>query len=308
MQVEEELSRQAAGRDTFLSIGVFDGVHLGHRHLLGHLKQRAETLSLTPGVVTFSRHPRSILQPESQVASLTSLAERLRLLREAGIELVVCLDFTSELAELEAEEFLALLQRQLRMKGLITGPDFALGRGRRGDVATLERLSRRMGFFLETVSPLWTNGVVVSSTAIRHALSRGEVGTVRQLLGRAYCLSGQVVSGEERGRTLSFPTANLAVPADLVLPADGVYATLTHRSQLALPSVTNIGVRPTFGSGERTVEVFLLDFQGELYGEVLVVELVERLREEKRFDTPEMLMNQIAEDVQRTRQILALKI
>ena len=305
MQVEEELARYRVERDTLLSIGVFDGVHLGHRHLLGHLRDRAAELRLVPGVVTFSTHPRQVLHPESGVTYLTPLEERLELLRATGMEVVVTLPFTVELASLEAAAFLFLLQHHLHLKGLVIGPDFALGRGRQGDAARLEALSRELGFTLEQVPPVTVNGEVVSSTAIRHALGRGEVERVSRFLGRPFTLSGQVVTGAERGRSLGFPTANLALPPQQALPADGVYVTRARVAGRTLDSVTNIGLRPTFNTGERTVEVFLLDFEGDLYGQHLTIELVARLREERRFDSPAQLVSQMEQDVAQARRLLA---
>lgn len=305
MPIENELARHRVERDTVLSIGVFDGVHLGHRHLLAHLRDRARASELMPGVVTFSTHPRQVLNPETVITYLTPLEERLELLRAAGMELVVTLPFTPELSNLEAAQFLSLLQRHLRMQGLVVGPDFALGRGREGDTSRLETLSRIMGFFVEQVPQATVNGDVVSSTAIRTALREGEVERVSRLLGRPCTLSGGVVVGAERGRTLGFPTANLALPPHQALPADGVYATRARVGDRSLPSVTNIGVRPTFNATDRTVEVFLIDFNGDIYGQQLTIELVARLREEKRFDSPAQLIAQMERDVAQARQLLA---
>lgn len=305
MPIAEELARYHVERDTVLSIGVFDGVHLGHRHLLGHLRGRALASGLTPGVVTFSTHPRQVLNPQTSITYLTPLEERLELLRAAGMEAVVTLPFTPELSNLEAVQFLLLLQRHLRMRGLVIGPDFALGRGREGDASRLEALSRTIGFFVEQVPQATINGDVVSSTAIRTALRQGEVDRVSRLLGRPFTLSGQVVSGAERGRTLGFPTANLSLPPHQALPADGVYATRARLAGRSVDSVTNIGIRPTFNATDRTVEVFLLDFDGNLYGERLTIELVARLREEKRFDSPAQLIAQMEKDVAQARGLLA---
>lgn len=305
MPIAEELARYHVERDTVLSIGVFDGVHLGHRHLLGHLRGRALASGLAPGVVTFSTHPRQVLNPQASITYLTPLEERLELLRAAGMEAVVTLPFTPEMSNLEAVQFLLLLQRHLRMRGLVIGPDFALGRGREGDASRLEALSRTIGFFVEQVPQATINGDVVSSTAIRTALRQGEVDRVSRLLGRPFTLSGQVVSGAERGRTLGFPTANLSLPPHQALPADGVYATRARVAGRSVDSVTNIGIRPTFNATDRTVEVFLLDFDGNLYGERLTIELVARLREEKRFDSPAQLIAQMEKDVAQARGLLA---
>lgn len=305
MGIEDELKGHAVERDTMLSIGVFDGVHLGHRHLLGHLRERAQSLSLLPGVITFSQHPRQMLQPQRKVSWLTPLEQRLELLRGLGMEVVVTLTFTPPVAALSARDFLSLLQQHLRMKGIVIGPDFALGRGREGNAPRLREFAQEMGFALESVGPIRINGEVVSSTAIRQALARGEVAKVNRFLGRPFTLMGKVVHGEERGRVLGFPTANIAVPPQQALPAYGVYATRALVRQGAYPSVTNIGVRPTFGSGPKTIEVFLLDFQDNLYGENMTLALVERLREERRFTDPAQLAAQIEQDIARARSMLS---
>ncbi len=307
MLIEEELAQYRVERDTLLSIGVFDGVHLGHRHLLGRLRERARDEGLMPGVVTFSSHPRHTLHPDSSITYLTPLEERLELLRAAGMGVVAAISFSPELAALEAKDFVSLLQRHLRLRGLVIGPDFALGRGRQGDAARLEALSRPMGFFMERVPQVTVNGDAVSSTAIRTALNQGEVERVGRLLGRPFSLSGEVVAGAERGRSLGFPTANLSLPPLQALPADGVYATRALLGGDPLSSVTNIGLRPTFNTGQRTVEVFLLDFKGDLYGQRLTIELVAHLRGEKRFDSPAQLVAQMEQDVAQARRLLAIE-
>ncbi len=307
MLIEEELAQYRVERDTLLSIGVFDGVHLGHRHLLGRLRERARDEGLMPGVVTFSNHPRQTLHTGDAITYLTPLEERLGLLRAAGMEVVAAISFNPELAALEAKDFISRLQHHLRLRGLVIGPDFALGRGRKGDASHLEALSQPMGFFLERVPQVAANGDAVSSTAIRTALGRGEVERVGRLLGRPFTLSGQVVAGAERGRSLGFPTANLSLPSLQALPADGVYATRALLGGEPLPSVTNIGVRPTFNTGERTVEVFLLDFTGNLYDQRLTIELVAHLRGEKRFDSPAQLVAQMEQDVESARRLLTIE-
>ncbi|MDP6510329.1 MAG: bifunctional riboflavin kinase/FAD synthetase [Dehalococcoidia bacterium] len=307
MLIEEELTRYREERDTLLSIGVFDGVHLGHRHLLGHLRDQALAAGLMPGVVTFVHHPRQVLYPESGVTYLMPIEERLELLRDVGMEVVAAVSFTQELSSLDAGQFLSLLQRYLRLKGLVIGPDFALGRGRGGDAAHLSALSQSMGLSLERVPQAAINGDVVSSTAIRTALGKGDVDLVSRLLGRNFSLSGQVVGGEERGRILGFPTANISFPPNQALPADGVYATSAIVGGRPHSSVTNIGIRPTFNTGQRTVETFLLDFKGDLYGQVLTIKLVARLREEKRFESVSQLVAQMERDILLARSLLTVE-
>lgn len=304
MRVAEELAVFAPERNTLLTIGVFDGVHVGHQHLIGQLRKQAEERGFIGGVVTFRQHPQTVLNPQFGVSYLTTLEKRTKLIRNLGIELVVALSFTPELSQLPAREFILLLKEHLKMRGLVVGPDFALGRGREGDAAYLRNLGLEAGFTVDVVRPFKRNDETVSSTAIRNALARGDVAKVTEFLGRNFALSGPVVRGVERGRTLGFPTANLAVNSNQALPADGVYATRVYVGGSAHKAVVNIGQRPTFDEKDRTVEVYLLDFKGDLYGEEIKVELVERLRAERKFDSADELKAQIGKDVERARAIL----
>jgi len=193
MLIEKELAETAPQRETALAIGVFDGVHLGHQHLIEKLKQKATSENLLSGVVTFRNHPRLVLSPETNLTYLTSLSERIRLLRSLGVELIVTVSFTPELAQLRAREFVALLGRYLKMHTLVIGPDFALGRGREGNVPNLQALGEELNFSVDVVPPRVWQGEVVSSTAIRQALTQGDMGKASELLGRRFRLAGQVV-------------------------------------------------------------------------------------------------------------------
>ncbi|RLC93331.1 MAG: hypothetical protein DRI40_08885 [Chloroflexi bacterium] len=304
MQIEDELASFAPERDTVLTVGVFDGVHQGHQQLIEYVKRQALAGDYIPGVVTFRNHPLEVLSPQTRLLRLTRLEERISLLRQLGVELVVALSFTPELSQLSAREFVTLLQKHLRMRGLVVGPDFALGRDRQGDLYNLRILGKEFGFWVEAIPPMLMNGEVVSSTSIRHALTRGDVSKVRRFLGRPHALSGTVGRGAERGRQLGFPTANLEVNSSQAVPSDGVYVTKAHLGNHVYPSVTNIGTRPTFGGGERIIEVYLVGFEGDLYERPLRLELIERLRPEKRFSSPEELQAQIGRDVEQAMSIL----
>ena len=306
MQVEEELARLSPHRDMLLTIGVFDGVHLGHQYLLSRLTEQARAQKLLSGVVTFRPHPQEVVAG-TKLPLLTDLEERSRLLQGQGVDAVITLSFTAELAQLSARHFVSLLLRHLRMRGLVIGPDFALGRGREGNIDTLRQLGREMNFSVTVVSPFTINGDVVSSTAIRQALAGGDIATVVRLTGRPYRLQGRVVAGAGRGIGLGFPTANLDLDQGRALPVDGVYASWAYVQGNAHPSLTNIGSCPTFGGGKRAIEVYLLDYRGDLYGGDLAIEIVERLRDEVKFSSAEELKRQIAEDVERGRVILATR-
>jgi len=302
--VEEELAGLSPSKDTMLTIGVFDGVHLGHKYLLSQLKERARQEDCLSGVITFRRHPQAVLSPQTRLPCLTDLTQRKKLLKDEGIDTIVTLSFTREMAQLSPRQFVGLLKKYLRVRGLVIGPDFALGQNREGDATVLRALGKDVGFSVTVVPPVLINGEVVSSTAIRNALAEGDVRKVNNLIGRPFSLRGRVVAGAGRGRELGFPTANLDVDRQQALPPDGVYAARAHVDNKAYHSVINIGRRPTFGGNERAVEVYILDYHGELYGRRLEIDIIERLRREERFDTAEELRKQMAEDVKHGKIIL----
>jgi riboflavin kinase/FMN adenylyltransferase len=239
---------------------------------------------------------------------LSSVAERLELLRNAGVSVVVPLTFTPEFSRRSPEEFVTLLATQLRMKGLVLGPDSGLGRDREGTATSLARLGEKLGFTVASVPPYVVEGQLVSSTAIRHALASGNIAQATLMLGRPYRLTGIVHSTSKRGSTLGFPTANLPASPWRALPADGVYATIANVSKRRFASVTNVGHRPTFGDTERIVETHILDFNGSLYDSALSVDFVDRLRDEVSFRNSNELVQQIERDVDATRQILGAAI
>ncbi|MFO8010446.1 MAG: bifunctional riboflavin kinase/FAD synthetase [Dehalococcoidia bacterium] len=303
MSVLEELNATKLKGETALTIGVFDGIHPGHQHLINTLKAKADEVGLFSGVVTFGWHPKALLDPKTELPYLTSLEERIRLIKNLGIDHVVVLSFTSELADLSAEEFVQLLSQHLNMRALVIGPDFALGRGREGAIDVLRELGEKYDFSVDVVSPLKVGDKMVSSTAIREALARGEIRNVTQLLGRRFKLTGKVVHGDHRGgKLLGFPTTNLSVMRNQALPADGTYITLAHVGDKTYRAVTNIGMRPTFGPGERTIETHILDFDNNLYDQELSIELVKRIRGEMKFGSLDELKAQISSDVTLARE------
>jgi riboflavin kinase/FMN adenylyltransferase len=304
MSVEAELARFSPDKDMLLTIGVFDGIHLGHKHLISQLIAQARQQDLLSGVVTFRQHPQEVLQPQTKLPFLTDLTERNNLLKAEGVTVIVPLTFTAESAQLSARQFVSLLKKYLRMRGLVIGPDFALGRNREGNADTLCTLGKEMDFTVTVVPPVMINGEIVSSTAIRKTLADGDMKKVRSLAGRPFSLHGKVVTGAGRGIALGFPTANLDVVPDQAVPADGVYATWAYIDGKTYPSMTNIGQNPTFNDRKRAAEVYVVDYQSDLYGHELKIDFVERLRDEKKFDTVAELKKQIAEDVERGKAIL----
>lgn len=302
----EEMRRFAPSRGTALTIGNFDGVHLGHQHLVRFLVERAAATGLQPGAVTLYPDPVRVLRPQEPMQYLTSLEERLELLRELGLVLVVPLTFTSELAETAPRVFVSVLREELDLRLLIMGPDNAFGRNREGLPDSMTQIGTELGFEVAVMpAPLSTEQVTVSSTAIRKALADGDLPAVEALLGRRYSLRGPVVTGEQRGRTLGFPTANIGVTSDRALPAFGVYATWAFVGETRYQSATSIGVRPQFDGEHPSVETFIFDFDEDLYDQTLRIELVERLRPELKFESVEVLVRQMQADVELSRQILA---
>jgi riboflavin kinase/FMN adenylyltransferase len=307
MVVEAELARFSPDKDMLLTVGVFDGVHLGHKYLISELVTQARQQDLLSGVVTFRQHPQEVLQPQTRLPFLTDLIERNNLLKAEGVAVIVPLAFTAESAQLGARQFVGLLKKYLRMRGLVIGPDFALGRNREGNADVLCTLGKEMGFTVTVVPPVMINGEVVSSTAIRKALANGDMKKVRSLAGRPFSLHGKVVAGAGRGVALGFPTANLDIAPEQAVPADGVYATWAYIDGSTYPSMTNIGQNPTFNDRKRAAEVYVVDYQSDLYGHELKIDIVARLRDERKFNTVAELKKQIAEDVKRGKAILNSK-
>jgi len=305
MRIERELASIAPERETLLTMGVFDGVHAGHRYLLERLQLRAAEKSLLSAVLTFNPHPQSVLHPQSQLRWLGDVEDRVKSLQGLGINLVAVLTFSPEVARLSAREFISLVKKYFRMHGVMVGPDFGLGRGREGSIHLLRTLGRELEFSVETIPPYTINGEVVSSTLIRQALAEGDTRKVHRLMGRYFHVRGTVITSDKRGRVLGFPTANLDINPQQALPGNGIYATITRIDGKQFTSATSIGTRPTFGGGKETVETYLLDYDGDLYGKEMTVEFVQRLRDEQCFSSSEELKMQIEKDVREVESILA---
>jgi len=305
MLVEEELARISPQQDMLLTIGVFDGVHSGHKHLLAQLTRQASQQDLLSGVVTFRQHPQAILAPHLKMPFLTDFDQRIALLKAESIDIIIPLTFSSELAGIGARQFIILLIKYAKMRGLVIGPDFALGQSRKGNITALHQLGQTMNFSVTVIPPFKLAGKIASSTAIRKALAQGNMSQANRLIGRPFSIRGQVISGSGRGTRLGFPTANLDVDPEQALPKEGVYATLTHLNDKTLASVTNIGRRPTFGGHQRTIETHIPDFQDNLYGRDLRIDFIERLRAERKFNTEQELQQQLIKDINRGKSILS---
>ena len=303
-----------------LTIGVFDGVHRGHQDLLRRVAADGRESGLVPTALTFDPDPETLVHPEQECRSLSTLAEREALFRQHGIERVELVAFTPELAAQSAAEFLSSLHERCDLKHLIVGEDFALGHDRAGTVDVLRQLGKEFGFSVIGVPLLAHEGRVITSTWVREALAAGDVKLAHALLGRPYAISGVVQTGAQRGRHLGFPTANVAPPPGRALPADGVYfvqvqvldgpAGNGHGTKAPVGGATtygvvNLGGRPTFGEAERLLETHILDFQGDIYGAHLSVAFIDQLRGTVRFGSVDELRLQIERDVATARSRIA---
>lgn len=294
-------------QNTWLTIGSFDGVHLGHQAIVSQLSAGARPQGSLAVVLTFYPHPAIVLGKRKDPFYLTTSEERAAMLGKAGADVVITYPFDLRVAATSAADFIAGLHEHLGMTRLLIGPDFALGKNREGNLPVLRRLGERFGFAVEVVHPVEIDGEPVSSSRVRAALAEGDVELAERLLGRPYRLSGKVVQGDGRGRVIGVPTANLEVWAARAIPRSGVYVCRTLVNGQAWGSVTNVGVRPTFDpqAVASHVETHILDFEGELYGERIQVDFLACLREEKRFPSVHALVAQINQDIAQARQRLA---
>jgi riboflavin kinase/FMN adenylyltransferase len=288
-----------------VTIGVFDGVHRGHQEIIGHAVKRAHDLGLQSVVVTFDPHPSEVVRPGSHPAVLTEPTRKAELIEAIGVDVLCVLPFTRDFSRLSAEAFVHdVLVEHLHTGLVVVGENFRFGYQAAGDVAMLTRLGRTFGFAVDGAPLVATDGVVFSSTYIRACVDAGEVGSAAAALGRPHRLEGVVVRGDQRGREIGFPTANLLCAHHAAIPADGVYAAwLVRRGERRMTAVS-IGTNPTFSGRERRVEAYVLDFDGDLYGERLALDFVAHLREMRRYDSIDPLVAQIRRDVDDSRAAL----
>jgi riboflavin kinase/FMN adenylyltransferase len=298
-------------KPTCIAVGVFDGVHLGHQAVLRQAVAGARDAGLLAAALTFDPHPEQVLRPQRAPRLLTTIPERAALISETGIEVLVIAGFDRAFASLAPDEFArCVLADQINARCVVAGEGFRFGRGAAGNAAMLAELGPRFGFHASEVKRVTVNGGEVSSTLIRELIAAGEIERATALLGHAYTIMGNVAAGDQRGRTLGFPTANLCVEPHKLLPPDGVYAARARLHDAALPAVINIGFRPTFAAAgaepqSPCIEAHLIDADtGELYGRTITLDLVSRLRRERRFPNPEALVEQIRRDIAQAREVL----
>lgn len=287
-----------------VTIGNFDGVHKGHIEIFRHLNERSKRLDLPTVVVTFEPHPLKVLAPGKAPALITTFRQKTALIAATGIDYLAVIPFTSEFSLTTADGFVRdILCDALGMRHIVIGHDYAFGRGREGNFLTLQKIGAERGFTLEDMSPIGENGSVFSSSLVRRMVADGDVESAAEILGRCHTISGTVVHGREIGATIGFPTANISSENELI-PRDGVYAVMASVDGELVKGACNIGRNPTFEGGARTIEVFLLDFSGQIYGRRIAVSFVQRLRDVRKFEDTAALVQAIRQDVGRTREIL----
>jgi riboflavin kinase/FMN adenylyltransferase len=304
MEVIRELRLPPALARPVLALGNFDGVHRGHRAILETARARARGSNVPAVAMTFEPNPAKVLAPARAPRLLMTLDDKLACMAEIGLDAIIVAPFTRELSLWSPEQFARqCLVERLHISGVVVGHSISFGHARAGNAGVMKDLGEKLGFEVGVVEAVSVDGAAVSSTRIRRAIEHGDMGAAARMLGRYHFLSGIVIRGSRRGHQLGFPTANLRSLTETI-PADGVYATRMVLAEGAYPSVTNIGLNPTFDETQRSVETHVFDFSRELYDRLVKVEFIERLRGERKFDSGEALAHQIASDVQRARAIL----
>ena len=302
MRIFRSIDIREKFKNPVLTIGNYDGLHLGHRRIIERVKERARELDGTAMLMTFHPHPLKVLRPDKEVAAITPEDQKERVIEEAGIDVLFVVPFTEEFSRISPEAFVkTILVETLAIKGMVIGHDFRFGTAGKGNVARLEKMSREYGFFVEVMDAIALDGERVGSNRVRSLVAEGDVAKVAQLLGRPYMISGKVVRAKGRGRTIGFPTINLRTDYPLI-PANGVYVTEVEALGRRYGAVTNIGLNPTFENGqERSIETFILDFNDDLYDKEVRLRFFRRIRNEERFASVDELKARIAEDVHTAR-------
>jgi len=290
--------------NTAITIGVFDGVHLGHRYLINKLMQNKNTSKLSCGIVTFDPHPIQILRPDLNFKCLQSLEGRVRRLEQTGIDFISVVKFDNLLSQFSAQEFLKELKERLNFQLLVVGEDFRLGKNQEGDLAQLRTISKELEFSIQEIPLQSDSKAKFSSSQIREFITNGNIDKANRILGTSFTIDGMVESGEKRGRQLGFPTLNLSLSPDLITPKKGVYASVTKIDGDEYKSIVNVGTRPTFGVDKILAESHLFDYNGNAYDKEVTISLLEFIREEIQFNNKDQLINQINLDVKEVKRLL----
>ena len=300
MKIFHGTDNAGIARGTVLTLGVFDGLHLGHQRIMQTVVESAGAINAVPTVITFDPHPRAVLHPENAPPLLQTLDQRLANFEVLGIKQTIVIRFDKEFAGIDAETFLKdIVHERLQAREVFLGKGFFFGKNRGGNIELLRVMSKKLGFFADEVGEVRLRGHRISSSKIRNLLAEGKVNLARRMLGRPYGVEGQIIHGLQRGRTIGFPTANLH-PHNRVIPKFGVYATATLIDGRWRRSITNVGIRPTFDDNQNpSIESYIFDFDGDLYGDVLRVRFLHRIRDERKFSGIDELRAQIEKDTRR---------
>ena len=305
MDLKKQLSKKQVNGNSILTIGVFDGIHLGHLHLIKKLIQIADQKKYLSGIITFINHPAEILNPQFNPSFIMDPNEKILALEETGVDYVIPIIFNHTISNMSAISFIDDLQNNLRMKGLVIGPDFAMGKNREASASKLEELGVYKKFSTEIITPQDINGIPLRSTSVRNFLFSGDIENASKVLGRNFKISGIVIHGEERGRKLGYPTANLKVSPKIVTPENGIYATFAYINNKKFMSATSIGTNPTFKGANKTIETYILNFDNDIYDQTINIEFIKKLRDEIKFSSVEKLVNQMDTDIIKTEKILS---
>jgi riboflavin kinase / FMN adenylyltransferase len=288
-----------------VTIGSYDGLHLGHQEIITRVIELAREGKGEAVVLTFEPHPVKFLHPELRIPLITPYRKKMMLLTQFGVDVTINLPFSEDIARMSAEQFIEeIVQKRIAPRWVVVGFNFTFGKGRTGSPEELKKIGERLGFEVEIIPPFHVAGEVVSSTRIRELIARGDIEEANRMLGSNFFVLGRVIHGHARGKGLGFPTANLEITQDLLYPKDGVYAASVIVDEQRYGGVVNIGTNPTFGDEQLAVEVFLFDYQGDLYGKELQVALVDKIRDEQTFPSVDLLVRQIEQDIQRAKEIL----
>jgi riboflavin kinase/FMN adenylyltransferase len=287
---------------TSATIGVFDGVHIGHKKIISFVRKEAKEKGFASCVITFYPHPQKTLRGVD-IPLIVPIEERFRLLEKEGVDIAVCYSFTQGFAGISAEDFVReILFKKLSIKSIFVGPDFFFGRKREGNIELLETMGKVYKFEIRMIEPALLEGEIVSSTAVRNLIEEGMVKKAGRFLGDYFSIEGRIKEGERRGRKLGFPTANLDTNWE-IFPKRGVYVTWAQLDNERFKSITNVGMRPTFGENQLLIETHIIDFKRDIYGKTMKIEFIDRLRDERRFESVDALVAQISKDAERAKEV-----
>lgn len=305
MEIIRDKNEQKHFNKSVLTLGNFDGIHLGHQKIMKRVTEIASKIGGESVVYTFKPHPLEVLSPQKSPLLINSSQEKLRILEKLGIDVLIFANFTPSFSEKSPRSFVEdILCHQIRVKKILVGKNYTFGKGGKGDIAYLIQLGKEFNFGVEIIEPIKMGTTIISSTKIREFISNGDVKRAKNFLGREFSLQGKVITGKLRGRELGFPTANLAIEKK-IYPKEGIYAVRVFHENTPYSGVVNIGHNPTFGNEDLSIEVHILNFYKDIYDQELKIFFVDRLRDEKKFENPQELAMQIEKDVARARDILS---